>query len=132
MVIVANDFVLTDSYQISMAYAYWKNDRANDPAVFDLFFRKNPFTGEFTIFAGLSECLKYLENFFFSESGTVALTSNLLTRSYCRLVDITVSSAPDTFFLRFTYCKFQPFDVKFKFWHNFFKTICSGMPYKLN
>ena len=53
-----------------MAYAYWKANRINDKAVFDLFFRKNPFSGEFTIFAGLSECLKFLENFRYTESGT--------------------------------------------------------------
>ena len=52
-----------------MAYAYWKAGRVNDVAVFDLFFRKNPFNGEFTIFAGLSECLKFLENFHYSDSG---------------------------------------------------------------
>ena len=51
-----------------MAYAYWKAGRIEDQAVFDLFFRKNPFNGEFTIFAGLSECLKFLENFTYSES----------------------------------------------------------------
>lgn len=51
-----------------MAYAYWKAGRVNDMAIFDLFFRKNPFNGEFTIFAGLSECLKFLENFKYSES----------------------------------------------------------------
>lgn len=51
-----------------MAYAYWKAGRVDDHAIFDLFFRKNPFNGEFTIFAGLSECLKFLENFRYSES----------------------------------------------------------------
>ena len=58
-----------DLYQITMAYAYWKAKRVDDRAVFDLFFRKNPFHGEFTIFAGLSECLKFLENFRYSDSG---------------------------------------------------------------
>ena len=53
-----------------MAYAYWKANRIEDKAVFDLFFRKNPFSGEFTIFAGLSECIKFLENFHYSDSGT--------------------------------------------------------------
>ena len=58
--------LLTDLYQITMAYAHWKNNRHMDPAVFELFFRKNPFGGEYTIFAGLDECLKYLASFRFS------------------------------------------------------------------
>lgn len=60
--------LLTDMYQISMAYAYWKAGKAEDQAVYTLFFRKNPFAGEFTLFAGLEDCLRFLENFRYTDS----------------------------------------------------------------
>ncbi|TRY72247.1 hypothetical protein TCAL_17418 [Tigriopus californicus] len=60
-----------------MAYAYWKARRVDDQAVFDLFFRKNPFHGEFTIFAGLSECLKFIQNFKYTESDIAYLKNTL-------------------------------------------------------
>jgi len=59
--------MLTDFYQITMAYAYWKAGVHDEEAVFDLFFRKNPFRGEFAIYAGLEEKLRLLENFHFSD-----------------------------------------------------------------
>jgi nicotinate phosphoribosyltransferase len=59
--------LLTDLYQLTMTYAHWKNGRADDPATFELFFRKNPFGGEFTIFCGLDEVLKFVDNYKFSE-----------------------------------------------------------------
>lgn len=71
--------LLTDLYQITMAYAYWKAGKCNDQAVFDVFFRKNPFQGEFTIFAGLEECLKFMNNFHYSESDILYLQQTLTT-----------------------------------------------------
>ncbi|KAM7252029.1 hypothetical protein ACFE04_023912 [Oxalis oulophora] len=55
--------LLTDLYQFTMAYAYWKAGKHNERAVFDLYFRKNPFGGEYTVFAGLQECIKFIANF---------------------------------------------------------------------
>ena len=66
----ANNLVtplLTDLYQITMAYAYWKTNQHNRHAHFELFFRKNPFGGSYTLFAGLDEVLKFLAHFRFSE-----------------------------------------------------------------
>jgi len=34
---------------------------------FDLYFRKNPFAGEFTIFGGLEECIRFIANFKITE-----------------------------------------------------------------
>lgn len=62
-------YFILDLYQITMAYAYWKSGKRDDVAVFDLFFRNNPFQGEFTIFAGLEEVLKFLDHFHYSDSG---------------------------------------------------------------
>ena len=59
--------MLTDLYQISMTYAYWKGERHNETSIFDLFFRKNPFYGEFTIFAGLDEVIRFISNYKFTE-----------------------------------------------------------------
>ncbi|KAL5281009.1 NAPRT family protein [Megaselia abdita] len=69
--------LLTDLYQITMAYAYWKSGKTDNVAVFDLFFRTNPFHGEFTIFAGLEECLKFLDNFRYSDSDMEYLKQTL-------------------------------------------------------
>ncbi|CAL7943143.1 unnamed protein product [Xylocopa violacea] len=69
--------LLTDLYQITMAYAYWKSGKMNDHAVFDLYFRKNPFQGEFTIFAGMEECIKFLEKFNYSSSDIKYLKSTM-------------------------------------------------------
>jgi nicotinate phosphoribosyltransferase len=69
------DPVLTDLYQLTMAYGYWKNGIQDQTAVFDLFFRRCPFGGEFAVFAGLEQVLRYLEAFRFDDDALTYLRS---------------------------------------------------------
>lgn len=59
--------LFTDFYQITMTYGYWKNGRHGENSVFQAYFRKNPFKGKFTIFAGLEEVIQFLKVFKFTE-----------------------------------------------------------------
>ncbi|WP_439474626.1 nicotinate phosphoribosyltransferase [Algoriphagus formosus] len=59
--------LLTDFYQLTMAYAYWKAGKGDQEAVFNLFFRKHPFNGGFTVAAGLEYVVDYCRNFRFEK-----------------------------------------------------------------
>jgi nicotinate phosphoribosyltransferase len=52
--------LLTDLYQLTMAYGYWRLGRADEEAVFHLFFRRPPFRGGYAIAAGLQPAIEYL------------------------------------------------------------------------
>jgi nicotinate phosphoribosyltransferase len=56
----------TDLYQLSMGQVYYLSGKGQTEAVFDYFFRKVPFSGGYVVFAGLSDLLKTLEEFSFS------------------------------------------------------------------
>ncbi|WP_080239080.1 nicotinate phosphoribosyltransferase [Spirosoma rigui] len=68
--------LLTDLYQVTMAYGYWKAGKGQgEPgnaelpekeAVFNLYFRKNPFGGGFTVTSGLTNVIGFINNFGFS------------------------------------------------------------------
>lgn len=60
--------LLTDLYQLTMSYAYWKANQHLKEAVFHLYFRSNPFKGGYTIAAGLDTAITYLKNFSFEDS----------------------------------------------------------------
>jgi len=95
--------LLTDLYQFTMAYAYWKAGKHLEKAVFDLFFRKNPFGGEYTVFAGLEECIRLAANFKFKEEDIDFLRTILPTCeegffSYLRelnCLDIEIHAIPE-------------------------------------
>lgn len=58
--------LLTDLYQLTMAYAYWRSGIHEKHATFELYFRRNPFNGEYSVFAGLRDALAFLEQFRFA------------------------------------------------------------------
>ena len=60
--------LLTDLYQLTMAYGYWKTGKADQEAVFHLLFRKQPFQGGFTLSCGLADSIQYLLGFKFNKS----------------------------------------------------------------
>lgn len=63
-----NTPLLTDLYQLTMAAGYWKSGKAEQEAVFHLFFRKLPFSGGYAIAAGLGDVVKWLEGFRFGKA----------------------------------------------------------------
>ena len=69
--------LFTDLYQITMAYAEWKAKRADEKSVFEAFFRKAPFKGNYTIFAGLDEVCRFLKDFKFTADHLAYIKSQL-------------------------------------------------------
>jgi nicotinate phosphoribosyltransferase len=59
--------LLTDLYQLTMAQGYFLSGRADDEAVFHLFFRKPPFGGGYTVACGLADVVDYLDGLRFGE-----------------------------------------------------------------
>jgi len=59
--------LLTDLYELTMLAGYLEQGMHERPAVFDLFFRNNPFLGSYAVFAGLETALGYLEELAFND-----------------------------------------------------------------
>lgn len=58
--------LLTDLYQLTMAYGYWKQGLAEREAIFHLTFRQHPFSGQFAVACGLNNVVDLLRGFQFS------------------------------------------------------------------
>jgi nicotinate phosphoribosyltransferase len=52
--------LLTDFYQLTMAYGFWKSGMEEKESVFHLFFRRAPFNGNYTISCGLENVISYI------------------------------------------------------------------------
>jgi nicotinate phosphoribosyltransferase len=59
--------LLTDLYQINMAYAHYQSGKMEQQVVFDLFFRQNPNGNGYTVAAGLEQIIHYIEEFGFTD-----------------------------------------------------------------
>jgi len=57
------DPLLADAYEFTMAYAWWKNGASEARCGRRPLFRRNPFRGEFTVFAGLAEVVRFLAGY---------------------------------------------------------------------
>ncbi|MFA5514846.1 MAG: nicotinate phosphoribosyltransferase [Desulfuromonadales bacterium] len=66
--------LLTDLYELTMLAGYLEEGMHETPAVFDLYFRQNPFLGSYAVFAGLAPALRYLENLHFTNEEIAYLT----------------------------------------------------------
>ncbi|MCU9532958.1 nicotinate phosphoribosyltransferase [Streptococcus sp. CSL10205-OR2] len=58
----------TDLYQINMMQVYFERGIQDKRAIFEVFFRKQPFNNGYAIFAGLERIVNYLKELKFSES----------------------------------------------------------------
>lgn len=75
--------LFTDFYELSMAQGYFYAGKKNDQAVFDYFFRTNPYQGGFLVFAGIGDFLDKLKTFRYNQEelsylGKLGLKSEFL------------------------------------------------------
>lgn len=70
-----NKTLMTDFYELTMAQTYFNEGKKDEQVYFDIFFRKNPFDGGYTISGGLDETIDYIKNFHFGEEELAYLRS---------------------------------------------------------
>ena len=66
--------LLTDLYQITMGYGFYKQGKHEDEVVFDLFFRRNKLI-TYSIAAGLQQAVEYLLDWHFDDEDIAYLRS---------------------------------------------------------
>lgn len=59
--------LLTDLYQLTMAYSYYQLGIHDQDACFHVLFRSNPFKGQYALCAGLGSVVEFLNNWHFQQ-----------------------------------------------------------------
>ncbi|MGT2935754.1 nicotinate phosphoribosyltransferase [Streptococcus castoreus] len=88
----------TDLYQINMMQVYFEQGIHNRKAVFEVYFRKEPFNNGYAVFAGLQRLVEYLNQLQFSETDLAYLrdsgySEDFLTYLKGLCLELTIRSA---------------------------------------
>ncbi|MDO4710986.1 MAG: nicotinate phosphoribosyltransferase [Peptostreptococcaceae bacterium] len=67
--------MMTDLYQLTMANGYFLKGYKEEKMIFDLFFRKNPSNGGYTIISGIDQVIDYIEDLSFGDDDIEYLRS---------------------------------------------------------
>ena len=59
--------MMTDLYELTMSQVYYSKGKDKEEAVFDAFFRKNPFDKGYGVMGGVKEIIDYIKNFHFND-----------------------------------------------------------------
>ena len=79
--------MMTDLYQLTMMYGYYKCDMLGNRAVFDMFYRQTSEVTSYAVAAGLEQLIDYIENLHFEESDIEYLRSlNLFDEGFLDLL----------------------------------------------
>ena len=67
--------LVMDFYELTMSQCYFNSDHKDRVVTFDLFYRRNPDSGGYAVFAGLEEIIGYIQNLHFEDSDIAYLRS---------------------------------------------------------
>lgn len=89
----------TDLYQMSMGNVYVEDGKQDEMAVFDVFIRNNPFSGGYTVAAGLEQVIEYIEGLAFEEEDVRLLKKNhpefqINLSAICAILNLPESFTP--------------------------------------
>lgn len=79
--------MMTDLYQLTMMYGYFKHGMSDNQAVFDLFFRKNRDNSAYAVMAGTQSLIEYINNLHFGSDDIAYLRSlNLFDEAFFKVL----------------------------------------------
>ncbi len=79
--------MMTDLYQLTMMYGYYKSGMLENRAVFDMFYRQTSEVTSYAVAAGLEQLMDYIDNLHFGEDDIAYLRSlNLFDEGFLDLL----------------------------------------------